>query len=68
MGTWKVIFSTVSPHEAEVVRSMLEAHDIHAVVMDQRSSPYPHVGETELQVPQDDVMRALYLVRKHREA
>lgn len=68
MGTWMVVFSSGSPQQAEMVRAMLEAHGIHAVVMDQRSSPYPLVGETELHVPQDDVMRALYLVRKHNEA
>lgn len=68
MGTWKVVFTTGSPHEAELVRGMLEAHDIQVVIMDQRASPYPQVGESELHVPQDDVVRALYLVRKHREA
>ena len=51
-----------------MVRAMLEAHDINVVVMDQRSSPYPQVGETELHVAQDDVVRAIYLVRKQSEA
>lgn len=68
MGTWKVVFTTASPHEAELVRGMLEAHDIQVVIMDQRVSPYPQVGESELHVSQDDVVRALYLVRKHRDA
>lgn len=68
MRNWKPVFSTGSSHEAEMVRLMLEAHDINVVVMDQRSSPYPQVGETELHVAQDDVVRALYLVRKQSEA
>lgn len=65
---WRAVFSSPSPHEAELVRSMLEVHDIHAVIMDRRASPYPQVGESEVLVPQDDVVRALYLVRKHRDA
>jgi hypothetical protein len=68
MRGWSPIFSSPSPQEAELVRSMLEAHDLNAVILDQRSSPYPQVGETEVLVPQADVVRALYLVRKHREA
>lgn len=68
MGEWKVVFCTASPQEGELVRSMLENHGIHAVIMDQRSSPYPPVGDTGVLVPQDDVVRALHLLQKHREA
>ena len=67
MGTWTLVFSSSSPHEAEIVRGLLDEHDIHAVVMDQRSSSYPVMGETGVYVKQEDVLKALYLVREHPE-
>lgn len=66
MGSWTLVFTASSRHEAALVRGLLEAHDINAVVMDQSSSPYPQVGATEVYVPSEDVVRALYLVSKHR--
>ncbi len=51
-----------------MVRGLLEEHDIRAVVMDQGSSAYPPLGGSAVYVGQDDVMRALYLVRKEPEA
>lgn len=67
MGVWKVAHSTPSPHEAELVRGMLEANGIQVVIMNGHSTPYPQMGETELHVAQDDVVRALHLVRKHQQ-
>lgn len=67
MGNWKVAYITPSPHEAELVRGMLEANGIDVVVMVGNSTPYPQMGETELHVAQDDLVRAMYLVRKHQE-
>lgn len=61
------MFSSASSQEAEIVRGLLEEHEIRAVVMDQRSSPYPHVGEAGVYVQRDDVLQALYLVRKHQD-
>lgn len=68
MGTWTLVFSSASSQEAEIVKGLLEEHDITAVVMDQRSSPYPHMGEAGVYVQRDDVLQALYLVRKHQDA
>lgn len=67
MGVWKVAFTTLSSQEAEVVRGMLESNGITVVIMNGNSSPYPQMGEIELHVAQDDVVRAMYLARKHQE-
>lgn len=64
MEQWALIFSSASPHEAELVKALLEEHGLHPVLMDQRVSPYPHVGAAEVWVPRDEVLRALYLVRQ----
>ncbi|HMC97592.1 MAG TPA: DUF2007 domain-containing protein [Flavobacteriales bacterium] len=68
MGNWTLVFRAGSSQEAEIVRGLLEEHDIRAVVMDQGSSAYPPLGESAVYVDRDDVLRALYLVRKEPEA
>lgn len=68
MGNWTLVYSAVSQHDAELVRGQLEAHDITAVIMDQRSSVYPSMGAIEVLVDRDDVMRALHLISKEPEA
>lgn len=67
MGNWTLILSTGSHHEAEIVRGLLEMHDIPVVIMDHRSTPYPPLSESRVYVDRDDVVRALYIVRKERE-
>lgn len=67
MRNWTVVFRSTSRPEAEIVCGLLEAYEINAVVMDARPSAYPHLGECEVHVERDDVVRALYLVRKHQE-
>ena len=68
MDSWKLVYTASSQHDAALVQGLLEANDIRAVVMDQGSSPYPPIGTTEVYVAAEDVVRALYLVGKHREA
>lgn len=65
MPNWTLVFSTPSRHEAELVRGRLEAHDIHAVVLDQGASPYPQLGDVGVYVEREDVVRALYIVGQH---
>ncbi len=68
MGNWTLVYSAVSHHEAELVRGHLEANDINAVVMDQRSSVYPSMGTIQVLVDRDDVLRALHLINKRSDA
>lgn len=68
MGNWTLVYSSVSQHEAELVRGQLEANDIPAVIMDQRSSVYPSMGSIAVLVERDDVMRALHLISKDHDA
>jgi hypothetical protein len=65
MRNWAAIFRSVSRPEAEIVRGLLKANGIPSVLVDSRSSAYPHLGECEVHVVRNDVVRALYLVRKH---
>lgn len=68
MGNWTLVFSAGSPHEAEMVRGLLEEHDIAAVVMDQGSSPYPPLADVGVYVDREHVVRALHLLRNTTHA
>jgi hypothetical protein len=65
MPHWTLVYSARHPHDAELVRGLLESHGIRAVVLDQGSSPYPPIAEVGVYVDRDDVVRALYIVRQH---
>ncbi len=67
MANWTLIHTARDRHEAEILRGQLEAHDIPAVVMDQRSSVYPSMGSIEVLVDRDHVLRALHLIRQSHE-
>lgn len=67
MGNWTLVYSANSLHDAELVRGKLEAHDITAVIIDQRSSVYPTMGSIEVVVDRDDAVRALHLIAQNKE-
>lgn len=67
-GNWTLIFSAGSPHEAEMVRCLLEEHGIQAVVMDQGSRLYPPLADAGVYVEPDQAMRALHIMRNTNEA
>ena len=66
MAQWTLVFSSPGLPEAELVRGLLIAHDIEAIVIDQRPSAYPTLAEAEVYVEAEDLMRARYIVQKHR--
>lgn len=67
MANWTPIHTARDRHEAEVLRGRLEANDIPALVMDQRSSVYPSMVAIQVLVDRDDVLRAIHLISQHNE-
>lgn len=65
---WATVHRAATQQEAELVKGMLEANGIAAIVLHHGSSPYPFLGEAAVLVPRSDVVRALYLVRQAPEA
>jgi ribonuclease-3 len=64
-----VVFRTPSPVEADVVRGLLEAHGISAIVSsDISSTPFPlKVSEHRVTVTADDAAQASALIESHRD-
>ncbi len=61
--SWQKIYSNAFEHEVEIVRAALDDAGINSVVMNKKDSVYL-VGEIELYVQADDVMRARKIIEK----
>ena len=66
-ANWVKIYSTTQLHQAEIVKAVLEDHDIQTTEMNKMDSMHVHlfVGEIELFVEKDKVIRANHLITKH---
>jgi len=58
---WVLIFETDKDFKAELIKGMLKEHDIEVFVMNKQDSLYL-IGNFELYVMRDDVMRAKTLI------
>jgi hypothetical protein len=63
---WVKIFSTISPMEAEIVKTMLEDNEIEIVEMNKLDSSYQSFGSIELYCHKDFMMKALTILKKNR--
>lgn len=61
---WVIIKTTNSDVEVEFIRSVLEEGEIEVVVVDKRDPVYPSIGEVEIYVLRDDVLRAIRLTEQ----
>ena len=64
---WVKLMTTGEPHRAEVIRGMLEEHNIRCVVINKRDSAYTIFGEIEIYTPKDQVVLAVHLIKKGLE-
>ncbi|MBL4754160.1 MAG: hypothetical protein JKY52_11295 [Flavobacteriales bacterium] len=62
---WVSVYSSDKPHTILIIKAMLETNDIQSVEIDKRVSPY-NIGELELCVRRENVLKAKYLIDKNR--
>jgi hypothetical protein len=63
------VYSTLSPSEAEIIRSMLDAEGIDAEVAGEMQGGFPGaIPEITLMVHSSDADRARELIRSHQAA
>lgn len=67
MSKWVSIYNSTNPNLTQIIKSVLEDHDIEVVVIDKMDSMHKHLmnGEIELHVKSDDVMNAKYIISKN---
>jgi hypothetical protein len=63
MRNWKKVFENGSPVRAEIVKSVLEEHEILAVILNKKESIYQIHGQYEVMVPSGEMLKALNIVR-----
>lgn len=59
---WVKVYSTADVIEAEMVKSMLRENGIQVVVLNQKDSSL-FIGEAEIYVRQEDVLKATHLIK-----
>lgn len=64
---WVKLMTTAEPHRAEVIRGMLEEHNIKCVVINKRDSVYTIFGEVEIYTSKDQAVLAAHLISKGLE-
>ncbi|PLX23520.1 MAG: hypothetical protein C0599_04290 [Salinivirgaceae bacterium] len=61
---WHIVFSTTQSYQAYIIQDLLKDHDIEAVVIDKQDSFYVTLGEIEVYVEPENVIKAKHLVKK----
>ncbi|HXH18756.1 MAG TPA: DUF2007 domain-containing protein [Chitinophagales bacterium] len=59
---WVKIYATSDVVKAEMVKNFLQGKDIQAVIINKRDSSLI-IGEAELYVKQEDVLKATHLIK-----
>jgi hypothetical protein len=59
---WIKLYESTAPWQAEIVKALLESHEIPAILMNQRDSSYQLFGAAAVWVHQNDRQTAEALV------
>jgi hypothetical protein len=63
MNSWRAVYEGSSEWQAELVKAVLEEHDIAAVVLNLRDRSYGNFGIVRVMVGDDDYEQALLYLR-----
>lgn len=61
---WKKIYTTNQVHQPEIIKSILGDNEIPCTSIDKKDSSYIF-GEIEIYVPEENVQKALSLLKEH---
>jgi len=64
-NNWQCIYFSNQMHKIEIVRAVLEDHDIKSVTVDKRDSSYISVGDIEVYVPNEDAILAKIIIEQN---
>lgn len=64
-SSWQRIYFCNQQHKIEIVRSVLEDHDIKSVIVDRRDSNYTMLGDIEIFVRQEDAIIAKIIIEQN---
>ena len=61
---WKEIYMTAHEYKASMAKDMLENEGIKAVILNQHDSAYQSFGEFSVLVAEEDVAKAVVIIKK----
>ena len=64
---WTKVYSSNNPINAEIIKQMLEEHNINAVEMNQQDSSYNMFGNIQIYVQQEFSNKAIKLIEENNE-
>jgi hypothetical protein len=62
MSTWQKVFTADQIIRAEIVKSILEEHDLQPVIISKKDSAY-NLGQYEVHVPADNILKAIKIIK-----
>lgn len=62
MSSWQTIYKSSLQHQVTIVKDVLAASDIDAVIIDKKDHNY-NMGVFEVRVNQDHVLKAIKLIQ-----
>ena len=61
---WVTVFTTNQAYLAEMIKDVLADNDIKAVIINKQDSVYVTIGDIEIYVKAENVIRAKFLINK----
>jgi hypothetical protein len=61
---WEMIFSSSKLYQVEIMKSVLQEENIPAVIVNKQDSAYILIGEIELYVKIEDVLKAKQIINR----
>lgn len=63
---WVKIYTSFLNHEIEIIKGLLEANEIISVAINKIDSSYTTFGEVELFVKENDSLKAIHIIKGHK--
>ena len=61
-SNWEVLYVTRHPYKAEILKGVLEENEIQAVIINKQDSAYVVIGEIEVYVKRNDLVKAIQIL------
>jgi hypothetical protein len=61
MSEWQTVYTSKLLHKAEIVKAVLEEHNLNPIIIDKQDSLYK-IGYFEVMVNPDEILRAIKII------
>lgn len=62
MENWEVVYKSSVVYQAEIVKGVLEEHNIPSIIINKKDSNY-HFGHFEIMVNRDQIIKAIKIIK-----